>query len=176
STVPVAPPSRLTQRPTAAAAITRSGRVGWAQTSWTSASTSMVGRQVRPASVERGIPPTWTLTRSTPSRVADIERTPSGGPITLPSTIACPAYHLSRPSTVSKLLRGCRAPYDSRRRTRASSVPTKTAPPVATQHDSGESLLAIVIHSPCADRWRSESPPTIASTPPCPSGVRLRTG
>jgi hypothetical protein len=32
--------------------------LGWARTSWTSLSTSMVGSQVTPPSIERGMPPT----------------------------------------------------------------------------------------------------------------------
>jgi hypothetical protein len=80
STSQVTPPSRLAQSPIAAAAITTPGRCGCARTSWTSLSTSMVGCHVMPPSVDRGIPPTWTLARIAPSGVTVIERIPSGGP------------------------------------------------------------------------------------------------
>src|SRR6478609_5571303 len=42
-----------------------------------------------------------TRVNTAPSHVAAMERMPSGGPVRLPSMIADPAYHLSRPSTAS---------------------------------------------------------------------------
>ena len=111
------------------------------------------GCQVKPESVDRGTPPTWTLARSTaPSQVAAMERIPRGGPIRLPSMIADPAYHLSRPATVSKPVRYCCEPSGSTRRIRASSVPTKTTSPIGMQHESSNSLFAIAVHSPSEDR------------------------
>jgi hypothetical protein len=125
--------------------------------------------------VDRGTPPTWTLTRSTaPSHVAAIERIPSGGPIRLPLMIADPAYHLSRPATASKPVKRCCAPPGPTRGIYASSVPTKTTFPIGTQHESANSLFAIAVHSPSEDRRQSECPPTIASTLPRPSATRLR--
>ena len=102
----VAPASSLTHNPTAAAAMTTFGIVGWARTSWTSWSTSIVGSQVSPRSVDRWIPPTCTFARSTwSSQVAVIDRTLSAGPTWC---------HSSRLEMWSKLSTGTRRPASSR--------------------------------------------------------------
>src|ERR1700691_87042 len=41
----------------------------------------------------------------------------------------------------------------------------------AIQHESSNSLVATVAHSPLGARLRSELPPTMASAPPHPSGA-----
>src|SRR6266851_8338603 len=46
----------------------------------------------------------------------------------------------------------------------------------AVQHESSNSLVATVAHSPLGARLRSECPPTMASAPPCPSGASPLTG
>src|SRR5450432_2009942 len=46
----------------------------------------------------------------------------------------------------------------------------------AIQHESSNSLVATVAHSPLDARLRSECPPTMASAPPRPSGASPLTG
>src|ERR1700728_1940978 len=41
----------------------------------------------------------------------------------------------------------------------------------ALQHESSNSLVAMVAHSPLGARLCSECRPTMASAPPCPSGA-----
>src|SRR5262249_11200955 len=50
---------------------------------------------------------------------------------------------------------GVAAPSGSTRRICASAVPTKTTSPIATQHESSNSLSAIAVHSQSEDRRQS---------------------
>lgn len=111
----VAPLSRLSRSPTAAAAITTWGSTGWALTSCTSLSTSTVGTQLAPPFVERGIPPTWTEASNAPSPTVAVTDRIYGD--RLPT--ACQS---SRPATASKPVTGAAVPSTTAH-SRASAVP-----------------------------------------------------
>jgi len=107
-----------------------------------------------------------------PFELAATERMPSGGPRRCPLTIAEPANQASRPATLSKpSIDRAQRPHGSAAACVPRQFQRRRVSRTVIQHESSNSLVARVAHSPLGARLRSECRPTMASAPPRPSGA-----